>query len=242
MSIETPFTRENLDAYLKELAKEFRKLNGSAMPAEIILIGGAAILANYGFREMTYDIDAVIFASSAMKEAVNRVGDKLGLPNGWLNTDFKRTKSYSDKLSEVSVYYKTFSHILTVRTVAAEYLIAMKLMSGRQYKNDLSDVAGILWEHEKSGKPIAREVIGEAVSMLYRDHPELPAASKKFIDDAFASGDYERVYQDIRESENQSKEILLDFEQDYPNTLKAENIDTVLEQAKRKKQKDKGGH
>jgi len=242
MSIETPFTRENLDAYLKELAKEFRKLNGSAMPAEIILIGGAAILANYGFREMTYNIDAVIFASSAMKEAVNRVGDKLGLPNGWLNTDFKRTKSYSDKLSEVSVYYKTFSHILTVRTVAAEYLIAMKLMSGRQYKNDLSDVAGILWEHEKSGKPIARKAIGEAVAMLYRDHPELPAASKKFIDDAFASGDYERVYQDIRESENQSKEILLDFEQDYPNTLKAENIDTVLEQAKRKKQKDKGGH
>jgi len=46
MSVKTPFTRENLDAYLKELAKEFRKLNGSAMPAEIILIGGAAILAN----------------------------------------------------------------------------------------------------------------------------------------------------------------------------------------------------
>jgi len=107
MSIETPFTRENLNTYLKELAKEFRKLNGTAIPAEIILIGGAAILAQYGFREMTYDIDAVILASSAMKEAVNRVGDKFGLPNGWLNMDFKKTKSYSDKLSEVSVYYKT---------------------------------------------------------------------------------------------------------------------------------------
>lgn len=35
--------------YLKELAKEFRKLNGKTMPAEIILIGGAAVLANYGF-------------------------------------------------------------------------------------------------------------------------------------------------------------------------------------------------
>jgi len=240
MSVKTPFTRENLDAYLKELAKEFRKLNGSAMPAEIILIGGAAILANYRFREMTYDIDAVISASSAMKEAINRVGDKLDLPNGWLNTEFKRTKSYSDKLSEVSVYYKTFSHILTVRTVAAEYLIAMKLMSGRQYKNDLSDVAGILWEHEKSGNPIARKAIDEAVAMLYKDRPKLPVASKKFIDDAFVSGDYDRVYQDIRKSEKQSKEILLDFVQDYPNTLKEEKIDTVLEQAKWKKQKDKG--
>ena len=240
MSIETPFTRENLNTYLKELAKEFRKLSGTAMPAEIILIGGAAILAQYGFREMTYDIDAVILASSAMKEAVNRVGDKFGLPNGWLNTDFKKTKSYSDKLSEVSVYYKTFSNILAVRTIAAEYLIAMKLMSGRQYKNDLSDVVGILCEHKKSGNPIVREAIDKAVALLYKDGAELPAVSKKFIDDAYTDGDYERVYREIRESEKQSKEILLDFENDYPNALKEENIGSILEKAKQRRQQDRG--
>ena len=75
--------------YLKQLAKEFRKLNGKAMPAEIILIGGASILANYGFREMTYDIDALIIASSAMKDAVDKVGDMFELPKGWLNSDFQ---------------------------------------------------------------------------------------------------------------------------------------------------------
>ena len=53
MSADKPFTKENLDSYLKELAKEFRKNNGTRMPAEIILIGGASILINYGFREMT---------------------------------------------------------------------------------------------------------------------------------------------------------------------------------------------
>ena len=74
MSINRPFTKENLDQCLKELGKEFRRLNGTRMPAEIILIGGAAILANYSFREMTYDIDAVILASSAMKEAASHVG------------------------------------------------------------------------------------------------------------------------------------------------------------------------
>lgn len=173
MSIDTPFTKGNLNEYLKELAKEFRKLNGTKMPAEIILIGGAAILAGYGFREMTYDIDAVIVASSAMKEAINRVGDRLDLPNGWLNTDFKNTNSYSDKLPAVSVYYKTFSNIITVRMVAAEYLIAMKLMSGRQYKNDLSDIAGILWEHQRNGNPISREAIDKAISVLYGDHAKL---------------------------------------------------------------------
>jgi hypothetical protein len=238
MSIETPFTRENLNACLKELAKEFRKLNGTEMPAEIILIGGASILTNYGFRDMTYDVDAVILASSAMKEAVNRVGDKLGLPNGWLNMDFKQTKSYSDKLPEISVYYKTFSNILTVRTVAAEYLIAMKLMSGRQYKNDLSDVAGILWEHQKRGKPISREMIDHALAVLYKDEYELPEISLKFISDAFADGDFGKIYQQIRESEKQSKEILLGFEKNSPNVTNEDNVNSILEKAKRKRQKD----
>ena len=58
------FTKENLDTLLKELAKEFKRQNGTAVPAEIILIGGAAILAGYGFREMTTDVDAVIHAIS----------------------------------------------------------------------------------------------------------------------------------------------------------------------------------
>ena len=140
------FTKENLDTMLKELAKEFKKRNGTAIPAEIILIGGAAVLAGYGFREMTTDVDAVIHASSAMKEAAGRVGDKYNLPHGWLNSDFMRTESYSPKLEQFSVYYKTFSNVLQVRTVSAEYLIAMKLRSGRKYKNDLSDIIGILKE------------------------------------------------------------------------------------------------
>ena len=117
MSVEQSFTKENLDFYLKELAKEFRKRNGRNTPAEIILVGGAAILINYGFREMTYDIDAVITASSAMKDAVNATGDRLGLANGWLNADFMSTSSYSPKLSQYSKYYRTYSNVLTIRTI-----------------------------------------------------------------------------------------------------------------------------
>jgi len=235
MSTDTPFTKENLNTYLNELGKEFRKLNGTKIPAEIILIGGAAILANYGFREVTYDIDAIILASSAMKDAINHVGDRLGLPNGWLNADFKKTASFSDKLMQASVYYKTFSNILTVRMVAAEYLIAMKLMSGRQYKHDLSDIAGILWEHEKNGSPISREAVDKAIVTLYGENAELPLISRKTIDDAFADGDYERAYREIRENEKQAKEILVDFDKAYPGELKGENINAILEKAKQKR-------
>lgn len=53
MSFEQEFTKDNLDIYLKELAKELRKIDRSGMPVEIILVGGAAILENYGFRNAT---------------------------------------------------------------------------------------------------------------------------------------------------------------------------------------------
>lgn len=93
------------------------------MPAEIILVGGAAILANYGFRGMTTDVDAIIRASSAMKEATNRVGDKFNLPNNWLNADFTKTSSYSRKLSEHSVYFCSLSNVLEVRTIKLNILL-----------------------------------------------------------------------------------------------------------------------
>jgi predicted nucleotidyltransferase len=96
--LSNSFNKTNLDTYFKELGKEFRKLNGKKIPAEIILIDGASILINYGFRETTNDVDAIIIASSAMKQAINNVGDRLDLPNNWLNKDFEQTDSYSSKL------------------------------------------------------------------------------------------------------------------------------------------------
>lgn len=82
------FIRENIDIYLKEVAKEYRKQVGKRMPAKLILIGDASVLLNYGFRNMTTDIDAVILAASSMKDVINKVGDHFGLPDDWLNAAF----------------------------------------------------------------------------------------------------------------------------------------------------------
>ncbi len=227
---EKVFTKENLDLYLRELAKEFRRLNGKSMPAEIILIGGAAIVANYGFRNMTADIDAVIRASSAMKDAINRVGDKYGLPNGWLNGDFMQTSSYSPRLDEFSEYYKTFSNIVTVRTIRAEYLVAMKLCAGRQYKNDLSDILGILAEHEKKGIPIAFADVDRAVNELYGGWEVIPEESQTFIRSAMEQGGYEYLYASVRGAEVRTKDALISFERKYPGALNEGNIDDVIKQ------------
>ena len=232
------FTKENLDTYLKELAKEFRRLNGKSMPAEIVLVGGAAILTNYGFRDMTTDIDAVIYAASSMKDAINLVGDKFGLPNGWLNADFMHTGSYSPKLDEFSVYYKSFYGVLSVRTIAAEYLIAMKLRSGRKYKNDLSDVIGILAEHEKRGMPITLEKVDKAVTNLYGGWNTFPDDSKSFIENSIKNGNFENVYTSVRNDEIESGDILIGFEKDYPKVAKESNINDILKILKAKRNKD----
>lgn len=235
MSVDKPFTKENLDSYLKELAKEFRKKNGTKIPAEIILVGGASILINYGFREMTYDMDAIIKSSGVMKDAINTVGDRLGLPVGWLNADFVHTDSYTPRLAEYSKYYKTFSNILQVRTVSAEYLIAMKLMAGRQYKNDLSDVVGILIEQEERRNPFSFDKIKKAVVDLYDSYDRLPVNSREFIESIYKKDDLKIFYQQCRQMELENEDILIGFQDEYPEVLNGDNLADILKAAKAKR-------
>ena len=230
MSSDRPieFTKENIDTYLKEVAKEYKKQLSKNMPAEMILIGGASVLINYGFRDMTTDIDAIIRAATAMKDVINRVGDKYHLPNGWLNQDFKNTDSYSPKLLQFSKHYKIYAKVLTVRTVAAEYLVAMKLRSGRQYKSDLSDVLGILAEHEKKGSPITLEQIQKAVSDLYGSWDALSEASRNFIMNAMNDGHFNDLYMKAVAGEKETKELLVEFKKKYPGKTKIANVDSIV--------------
>lgn len=223
------FTKENLSMYLSELSKEYKRLGGRKMPLEIILIGGAAIIESYGFREMTTDIDAVLPSVSIMKEAINHVGDRFGLPNGWLNADFVHTDSYSRRIGEFSKPYRTFNQVLTVRIVTGEYLIAMKLRSGRKYKNDLSDVVGILAEHAHNGKPIDYSQIDTAVQNLYGGWDSFSPDAISFLQDILKDRHYLTIYDTIRQGELQAKEILLDFQQTYPGLMKENNVDSILE-------------
>lgn len=235
MSIDKAFTKENLDYYLKELAKEFRKRNGAKLSAEIVLIGGAAVLANYGFREMTYDIDAIITASSVMKEAINAVGDRLELPNGWLNTDFTKTSSFSPKLIQYSKHYRTYSGVLNIRTINAEYLIAMKLMSGRRYKKDLSDIVGILNEQKRIGKPLDYYKIDRAVRDLYDSWNGISEYTTKVLKSALESENLEELFEEQAREEEFSKQEVLRI-QKY-DKVTGSNIDDIINMALKKKSK-----
>ena len=169
----------------------------------------------------------------------NRTGDKFGLPNGWLNTDFMRTKTFSPKLIEHSVYYKTFSNVLTIRTITAEYMIAMKLMAGRKYKNDLSDVIGILKWHKDHDTPLSIEQIKAAVEILYGSWSALPPFSIDFIEQAMAKENFSEAFQKIRNSETENKAVLQNFESNYPGVLSENNLDEILRRARQKIQDQK---
>lgn len=238
MSAEVAFGKDQIDSYLKEVAKQYRKLNRKGMPAEITLIGGASILINYGFRDSTYDVDALIQASSSMKDAINYVTDTMGLPNGWLNDDFKHTTSYTPRLVTVSKYYRTFSNIVTIRTISGEYLMAMKLKAFRQYKHDISDIVGILREHVRSGDPLTYERINKAVCDLYDGWDNIPETAHSMIQSILANEDMDALYDAYAQEESAAKDALLTFEDQYPDVLKEDNLSDILRHLTAKRQEE----
>ncbi|SDA63002.1 hypothetical protein SAMN02910275_01739 [Butyrivibrio sp. INlla18] len=226
------FTKDNIDNLLFQLAKEYKKLNRKNTQAEIIIIGGAAIVSKYGFRASTTDIDSLIFASSSMKDAINIVGDRNGLSNGWINEEFRKTSSYTEKIRQYSKHYKMFANILEARMLPPEYDVAMKLASLRPYKNDMSDAVGII----KSEK-ITREQIEKALVDFYGGFKNLshPEDARKFLDSIFSSDNLEELYGSTRISESDNHIILKDIDDNYPKLLNEGNLASVLAAAKKKR-------
>lgn len=235
MSIDNkPFTKTDIENYLKELGKELKK-RGHGTPMEIILVGGASILINYDFRVSSYDIDAYYAKASIMKECINAVGDKFGLPNGWVNDDFMKTSSFTPKIIEYSKYYKKYSGVLTVRTVKAEYLVAMKLVSGRKYKKDLSDVAGIIYEQQLAGSSLTYEMIDRAVIELYGDWARISDDSKDMLDKILSCDDMQSLFDELSQYESDAKDILANISNKYPDVVNRDNVDDVIAAAMKKK-------
>jgi hypothetical protein len=170
-----------------------------------------------------------------MKEAVNTVGDRLGLPNGWLNADFKNTSSYSPKLSQYSKYYRTYSNVLNIRTISAEYLVAMKLMSGRRYKKDLSDIIGILSEQERRGEPLNNQQIDCAVKNLYGGWDNISEYAIQVLKAALNSENLKKLFMEQEREEELSKQVVLQVQKYEGEKVKESNVDEIIQKALRKK-------
>jgi hypothetical protein len=225
MSTDDLFEKESLEKAIEELSSEYKKISSNEKISKIILVGGAAVLLNYNFRKTTGDIDASIYSSKEMLSAINNVALKNKFPNDWINTDFENSSSYSENLEKVSKYYKTFSNKIEVRSIEGEYLIAMKLTSGRDYKHDLSDIAGILMEHKNRGKEIKLKDVDKAVKYLYGNWNKISNESKMLINEIFENGDYEKIFKEKKKNEEKTRE----------NTLRFGNANNFIEMLKGEK-------
>ena len=194
------FTRKDIDHMLFLVAKEYKKMNRHNPEAELILVGGSSVILNYNFRDVTTDIDTVFETTNTIKEIVSRLARENGLSDRWLNDDFQKTDSFSQKLAEHSKFYKRFYDCLSVRTVADEYLIAMKLCSSRDYKHDQSDIVGIIKESYERGYELSTEKIERAYQNLY-DAP-IPDKTRAFLDKVFLSDNLEELFYSIFEEKN----------------------------------------
>ena len=173
MQSKDKITRANAMDIIRRFAKEYRKTLGKA-PAEIIIVGGGSIMLNYKFRDATQDFDVILRAASGIKDVITRFADENNLPRDWMNTDFIKTASYSDVLTEVSRHYCWLNNqTLEIRTVSGIYLISMKMAAHRDYRNDISDAIGIMIEEAEAGNRFSYAEIDTAYQKLYHKTPDL---------------------------------------------------------------------
>jgi len=199
------FSKEQLDNIFKDIGKELKKkLKNKNFSYELIIVGGASILLNYSFRMSTIDIDCLDVNDALMNEIINEITNKYQLPNGWINTDFTKTNSYTPKLIQYSSFYKSYSNgALVIRTIKDEYLIAMKMVAARKYKHDFSDIYGII----KENKALTFDKIKISITNLYGNTEVVSEEMMSFVEKLFS--DSSLAYSDIEKQETETKETLL---------------------------------
>ncbi len=103
------------------------QLASEGVTGEICIAGGAAMVLAFGSRESTRDIDALVMAPSAVREAAAKVAEENGFSSSWLNDGAKGfASSHVAELREVL----HFSHLRVV-TPPPEYILAMKCLAAR---------------------------------------------------------------------------------------------------------------
>lgn len=124
-------TAEEIEKYLSEINAE---LATQATIGEICIYGGAAMCLAFKARPATKDVDAIFEPVKIIRGAINKIAEKYGLNEGWLNFAVKifvveHEKQILFDFSNLKVYAPT-----------ADYLLAMKVLALRAESFDATDV------------------------------------------------------------------------------------------------------
>lgn len=151
-------------------------LDDRGVTGEMYVVGGAAIALAYDARRSTRDIDAVFEPKMVIYEAAAEVGERRGLPPGWLNDAVKGFVASDDPGAAPIL------DVPGLRCVAASarILLAMKVLAHRvgEDEDDVRLLAKML------GLTSAGEVLAVA-GEVFGDR--LVPAARFFVEELFAA-------------------------------------------------------
>src|SRR4051795_12149617 len=103
-----PLTADDITNALATLAAELER---EEVSAEIVIVGGAALVMLFHARESTKDVDAYFVRpeASVVRAAAERVAQHLDLPSDWLND---AAKGHLVGLTKGEVLYESSSLIV----------------------------------------------------------------------------------------------------------------------------------
>lgn len=114
---------------LEALAALAQELERRGSSAQLLVVGGAAVVLLYGARDSTKDVDAISLRPSEqalVRSAAEAVAPALGLPEDWLNDG---AKGYLHGIAPGEVLFAQPG--LVVQAAAPAQLLAMKLTAWR---------------------------------------------------------------------------------------------------------------
>jgi hypothetical protein len=164
-------TADEIIKYLNELNSELCAVN---VKGEICLYGGAVMCLVYDARPATKDVGAVFKPSAEMRQAVERVAKRNGLPFDWLNDGVKGflVPHHQRILLDLSC--------LKIYVPEPDYLLAMKAISARAESYDKLDVKLLIELMELK----APDEVFAVVEKYYPQH-QIKPATQYFIEELF---------------------------------------------------------
>ncbi len=160
-----PFDKKLLDTLLSAVAREYSAGAGGGTPTELILTGGAALLNTCRVCAQQYDIGVVTLNSPELDAAIDSACRQLAVDRAQLVPRPATGRPLPLEAVVNSNYCKTFSGVLSVRRLSAEYICASRLFDVRSL-GDVGDAARVLLESAGKKRPLTPERVLEAAQEL----------------------------------------------------------------------------
>lgn len=157
-----PLDAEGVRALFGELSD---RLAEAGVPAQLFVVGGAAMALAYDADRLTRDVDALFVPAPEVRRIAEEMSGPHGLEPDWLNDAAKGFLPGTDEHPH-TVFE---SESLLVQVPSPEYLLAMKLHASRDDR-DLDDAALLF---NRLGYTIAQECI-DLLTAIYPTGQLLP--------------------------------------------------------------------